>query len=450
MSGPESPAADRAAPSDRRETLAALQPIAASERAFGWKNHASLWFVLGVGLLVLQAGTYLAPMVGLRQGLVAVVLGSVIGSGILAWVARIACATGLSSAGLMYRVFGRGFGRVPIVLNVLQLVGWTTFELVILRGAIRTIGQHLGAADWGAPLPGILITLACGGALILLLLVAPMVKLVQRVVTRYDLPLALLALAWLSWQFGRYWVSRGGLPLRAPTGGGSLFAAMDLVIAMPVSWLPVVADYARHGRLERGGPGKALSGTWLGYAIANIWCYALGVLVAAAAPGEHNLAVAVAVVQGGLAALGAMLIHEFSNTYGSAYSASVSAGSVWARIGPRGWLVVIAIACTLGAMVLPMHSMQPFLLDLSSVFVPLFGLILGRLGWARSARIDVAPAHIDWSTTAAWLAGIALYQGLTRFAPAVGSTLPTLALTFLWGWLAVPHAQAAALRPMRR
>ena len=28
-----------------------------------------------------------------------------------------------------------------------------------------------------------------------------------------------------------------------------LLSAMDLVIAMPVSWLPLVADYARHGKI---------------------------------------------------------------------------------------------------------------------------------------------------------------------------------------------------------
>jgi purine-cytosine permease-like protein len=49
-------------------------------------------------------------------------------------------------------------------------------------------------------------------------------------------------------------------------------SALDLVIAMPVSWLPLVADFARHGR----DGNSALRGTWLGYAIANIWCYALG------------------------------------------------------------------------------------------------------------------------------------------------------------------------------
>ncbi|HEX7326780.1 MAG TPA: cytosine permease, partial [Rhodanobacteraceae bacterium] len=105
-----------------------------AERVFSWWNQATLWFVFGVGLLVIQAGTYLTPMVGLRGSFAAVIAGSVIGSGILAWTARTACRTGLSTAGRMSRVFGLRFAKLPIVLNVLQLAGWTMFEIAVLFG----------------------------------------------------------------------------------------------------------------------------------------------------------------------------------------------------------------------------------------------------------------------------------------------------------------------------
>ena len=35
----------------------------------------------------------------------------------------------------------------------------------------------------------------------------------------------------------------------------------------------------RHGKRSAGGLGSAFSGTWIGYALANVWCYALGVMV---------------------------------------------------------------------------------------------------------------------------------------------------------------------------
>jgi len=111
----------------------ALNPVAQSARVFGWSAHAALWFSLGVGLLVMQIGAYLVPAVGTRDAMLAIVLGSVIGAGLLAWTARIACDNGLSSAGLMHATYGSGFAKLPVLLNIVQLVGWTTFELVVMR-----------------------------------------------------------------------------------------------------------------------------------------------------------------------------------------------------------------------------------------------------------------------------------------------------------------------------
>ena len=106
---------------------AALQPIAESERVFQWQEHASLWFSMGVGLLVIQVGAYLVPGVSSRDAFIAILLGSCIGSALLAWTARLGCETGLTSAGLMHHTYGSLFARLPVFLNILQLIGWTTF-----------------------------------------------------------------------------------------------------------------------------------------------------------------------------------------------------------------------------------------------------------------------------------------------------------------------------------
>src|SRR5215216_4071738 len=117
----------------------ALTPVADSARAFYWHDHASLWFSLGVGLLVMQIGAYLVPAVGTRDAALAIVLGSLLGAGLLAWTARLGCETGLASAGLMHATYGSAFARLPVLLNIVQLVGWTTFELVIMREGTQAI-----------------------------------------------------------------------------------------------------------------------------------------------------------------------------------------------------------------------------------------------------------------------------------------------------------------------
>ena len=403
----------------------ALAPLPADRRVFRWHDHASLWFSLGVGLLVMQVGAYLMPAMGTQQALLAIVFGSVLGAGLLGWVAKLGCDSGLASAGLMHAVYGRSFARLPIVLNIVQLLGWGTFELVVMRDATVAIGRQSGAmaASWWP----VVATLLWGGV-VGLLISASMVQLVRRVIARVALPLVVLSLLWLSWQFLSMAHAQGLQQIwqRQGTGGMGVMPALDLVIAMPISWLPLVADYARHGT----SGGSALRGTWLGYALANMWCYTLGVLVALTLPSQ-DLVTALLLAQGGLIALSLILIDEVDNAYGDTYSGAVSAHSLWPRMTVRRWGLLVAAACTALALVLPMHSLEPFLLLLSSVFVPLFGVILGRL----ALGVDIPAAlqrsgKVNWVPVALWLGGVALYHLLPKLLPGWGAALPTLAVCF--------------------
>ncbi|MEO6973628.1 MAG: cytosine permease [Rhodoferax sp.] len=413
----------------------ALTPVPVADRVFNGSEHASLWFSLGVGLLVIQVGAYLVPAVGTRNAMLAVVLGSLVGSGLLAWTAKIGCDSGLSSAGLMHATYGSFFARLPVLLNILQLIGWTTFELVIMRDGTLAIGEHtLGLALQGRA--GLLATTLIWGGLLTVLMAGSMLTLVRRFVASYGLPLVIASLMWLTWQFAGKLHASGFAPFWTRPGDGSMgmLSALDLVIAMPVSWLPLVADYARHGRSGK----SALGGTWLGYTIANIWCYALGVLVASVAHPGDDMVGTLLLAQGGLIALSLIMIDEIDNAYGDVYSGSVSAHSLKPSWSIRRWSVFLALLCTALALVLPMHSLEPFLLTLSSVFVPLYGVILGRLGFGRCPDLATPSRRVNVSAAVLWLAGIATYQATAAWAPQWGSALPTLVLTFVLAWLTRP------------
>ncbi|WP_027994919.1 purine-cytosine permease family protein [Simplicispira psychrophila] len=423
----------------------ALTPIAPEQRVFQWHDHASLWFSLGVGLLVMQVGAYLIPAMGTQDALLAIVCGSLLGAALLGWVAKIGCDSGLASAGLMHAVYGSSFARLPIVLNIVQLLGWGTFELVVMRDATVAIGRQSGSmVDSYWPL---LATLLWGGV-ITLLISGSMVQLVRRIIARVALPLVVLSLLWLSWQFLSLAQVQGLTEIwqRRGAGGMGVMPALDLVIAMPMSWLPLVADYARHGVSGK----SAFRGTWAGFALANIWCYALGVLVALVLPSQ-DLVTALLLAQGGLIALSLILIDEVDNAYGDAYSGAVSAHALQPRWSVRRWGVGIAVLCTLLALVLPMHSLEPFLMLLSSIFLPLFGVILGRLAFAAPGTVLLNPVHaarpVHVAPIALWLAGIGFYHLVPTFAPALGAALPTLALCFVLAYVSRPRTQvdAAAL-----
>ena len=403
-----------------------LAPVAASERVFTGFSHASLWFSLGVGLLVIQIGAYLVPAMGTQDALLAIFLGSLLGSGLVAWVAKLGCDTGLSSAGLMHQVYGSVFAKLPIVLNVMQLVGWTSFELVIMRDGTLAMGeQHMG---WSGNY--LVMATVFWGGILTLLMASSMLGLVRNFVSRFGLPLVVISLAWLTWQFLGVLQTQDVSAFWNRSGNNSMgfLSAIDLVIAMPVSWLPLVADYARHGKNSR----TAMSATWLGYALANIWCYSLGVLVVSVSSPDINLVSTLLLAQGGLLALGLILIDELDNAYGDVYSASLNSHSLFSRWSIKQWGLLIAVGCTLLAIVLPIHSLEPFLLMLSSVFIPLYGVILGRAGRApasnASRSIYLLPALI-------WLIGIAVFHLSKQFTPQWGSALPSLAISLSLAWL---------------
>lgn len=403
----------------------ALSSLPQAERVFGWHAHASLWFSLGVGLLVMQMGAYLVPAVGTRDAAIAIALGTALGAGLLAWTAKLGADSGLTSAGLMHQTYGSLFARLPVLLNIAQLIGWTTFELVIMRDGTAAIGkQSFGLALDGAG--GNAVTTMLWGAVLTLLLMGSMTQLVRKIIGRYGLPLVIISLVWLSWQFGAK-VQANGLDAfvsRAGDGSMGLLSAMDLVIAMPVSWLPLVADYARFGKNGKG----AFSGTWIGYAVANIWCYALGVMVASVSAPDTDLVNTLLLAQGGLLALSLILVDEIDNAYGDVYSGAVSSHSLLPKVSIRAWGMALAVLCTALALVLPMRGLEPFLLILSSVFVPLYGVILGRMGFGNVGTA-MPTIKVDYTAAAIWILGIAVFQTLTNFAPQFGSTLPTLLLT---------------------
>ena len=403
-----------------------LTPIGSAERVFNGYSHASLWFSLGVGLLVIQIGAYLVPRLGTQEALMVIILGSVLGAALLGWVAKVGCDTGLSSAGLMHQVFGSSFARVPVLLNIVQLVGWTTFELVIMRDGTLAMTN---ATHWSAPYAATLLW----GLVLVVLMTGSMLGLVRSFLSRYGLPLVVLSLLWLSWQFAGMLLAQGWSDFWNKPGNHekNYMLAMELVIAMPVSWLPLIADYARFGKNSR----SAMTGSWLGYALANMWCYALGVMVVSVSAPDANLVNTLLLAQGGLLALGLILLDEIDNAYGDVYSASVNSHSIFSGISTRQWGIMIAVLCTGLAMVLPMHSLEPFLLTLSSVFLPLFGVILGRLGFSYSATDT---SKVDIKAVLSWLAGIAIYQLCMQFNTPWGYAIPSLLATLLLGWLTRP------------
>ena len=257
--------------------------VPADQRVFGARDLFSLWFSLGIGLMVLQTGALLAPGLGLSGGLLAIFLGTLVGVALLASVGVIGCDTGLSSMAALKLSLGSRGALLPALLNVLQLIGWGAFEIIVMRDAASLLGARAfsDASVFSNPLLWTLFF----GVLATLLAVSGPLTFVRKVLRKWGIWLLLAACLWLTWNL----FSKADLgALWAQKGDGSLPLAVgfDIAIAMPLSWLPLIADYSRFGKRAK----KVFGGTAAGFFLGNVWLMSLGVAytLAFAPSGEVN------------------------------------------------------------------------------------------------------------------------------------------------------------------
>ena len=233
-------------------------PVPGHQRIFGARDLFSLWFSLGIGLMVLQTGALLAPGLGLAGSILAIALGTLVGVLLLAAVGVIGSDTGLSAMAALRLSLGRHGASLPAVLNLLQLIGWGSFEIIVMRDAASLLGaQSFGEnSAWNSPL---LWTLFFGGLATLLAVSGPL-TFVRRILRKWGIWLLLGACLWLTWNlFAK--ADLAALWAKAGDGTMSLAVGFDIAIAMPLSWLPLIADYSRFGKRAS----RVFGGTALGF-----------------------------------------------------------------------------------------------------------------------------------------------------------------------------------------
>ncbi len=382
----------------------------------GW-DFFFLWAGAGIALTEIWAGGLLAPL-GLVTGLTVIVLGHFIGNTPLALAGLLGSRHGVAAMVSTRAALGRRGSNLPATLNVIQLVGWTAVMLWVGGEAANKLAGGWGSRYLWVGLGGLLTTgWALGGH-------AVWRKLQALAVTLLALLSALMT--YLAVQhYG--WTSL----LEKPAAGGlSFMGGLDLVIAMPVSWIPLVADYARHARR----PSTAFTGTWIGYFLAGSWMYAVGLLVSLATGSttpDRMIMDLMASYGLAVAALVIVLISTFTTTFLDIYSNAISVRSLTARWGERSIILVTGLAGTGLAMLLNPLLYEHFLLLIGSAFCPLFGVVLAdyfivrRGEWPEALALNRGPA---WRVIglAAWLAGIGVYHVIARGWPEIGASLPAL------------------------
>ena len=415
-----------------------IDPVPPEHRRLSGLDLAVLWGSLSLGFLVLVTGTLLVPALGLRDALLAIVVGSAVGCAPLALVAVAGKREGVPGMVLFRPLLGLRGSYFPTALNVLQLVGWTAVEFWAMGQMANRMSIRLFGLD-AYPLWLVLAALVCTA----LALGGP-VLVVRRWLERFGIYVVLAAGAWITaGALGR--ADLGALWSRPGEGGLPFWLAVDLVIAMPISWLPLVADHSRFARPDA----RAFAGTYWGYLLGNVWFYALGallVLSAGAEPSVAGIAVAVAALTAGPLVLVALLAVETDEAFADVYSAAVSAQNVAPAADQRRLVLLVAAVGLALASFLTMEAYEVFLFLIGSVFVPLFGVfaahyfVLHRGRYASAGAPDHVPA-LRPRALLPWAVGFLLYHWSVPTGPAWWQAAVR---SVFEGWLGLPFPLAGS------
>ncbi len=437
-----------------------IEPVPERLRVLGTLDTTLLWTNLGISLLVLVLPAYFD--LPLSKALAATLVGAVIGNGMLAVAGLIGADARVPTMVLQRAPLGRRGSYVATALNILQCLGWAVFELIVIATAAGLLCNKLFGfeAVW-------LWKLLFGGVAAVLALLGP-IGFVRRFVRKFAIWAVLASVVYLAW-----WIVDGA-DLHAiwsqPGHHGSFWLAVDTVVAVTVSWAPLVADYTRFSRNRR----SAFFGVGIGYLLPTLFQFGFGsiLVLSRGVDPNHPELILTAIAGGGAAAALALLaltVDETDEAFANVYSTAVSVQNLVPQIRQRGLIVAVAVLATAGALAIDMRSYQRFLLLLGAVFVPLLGVLVADwlLRGMHYTRDDVfaAPA-LRPASVFAWVAGFFVYEWLYQptdlgfwsrwlgdlWTPhyEIGASLPSFVVAFLLTaaarWLGSARAAARAGR----
>ncbi|HEY0539980.1 MAG TPA: cytosine permease [Actinoallomurus sp.] len=368
-------------------------------RVLSFWDQSAFWANLGVSLLAFSgAVTVLAPdaagtpQLPIMAGIVAMIVGTVIGGVMLGLAAVPGARAGVPAMMLLRGLFGTRLSYVPTVLNILQMVGWGTFELIVIADAAEQIFG--GGPHWAY--------VVVAGVLTTVLTIWPLGSV--RVLRRYVTAAVVVALVYFYIQ-----LVRQPLPDLGHGSWSHFWVGADAALAVSISWVPMAADYTRHAKSERAAFGAAT----VAYGLTQIVAYVLGLLALALVAGDSTKVFGpFQHVALGTLFFAVFVLREADQSFANVYSTAMSVQNLAPRLDRRLLTVVLGGLIMVLALALNMDNYSGFLTLIGSVFVPMLGVLAvdffcfgGRRGWDVS---DHAPAR--WPMIVAWAAGIATYQ----------------------------------------
>ena len=368
-------------------------------------QFAMIWFGAALSIAEIMTGTYLGPL-GLTQGLYAITLGHIIGGILLFGAGLIGGRLRQGSMNTTAFSFGPLGAKGFAFLNMLQLIGWTSIMIYDAMLALQEL----------APLSPMIWTIGIGALVILWLFIGlHNTGYIQAIVSVLLLGLTLYMGAHMISQ----WPNEASL---LTSGNMSFIAALELSIAMPLSWLPLISDYTR----ESKKPFSASLTSAIVYTVTSIVMYTLGLSAAIFGGGDSIITIMMNAGLG-LAGLIVIIFSTVTTTFMNAYSAGVSSTTIYKSASSKGIAVVVTIVGTIAAILYPMDDITDFLYLIGSVFAPMIAILLADY-FINRQQVETISAYLVRGLI--WVVSVGLYHYMLHNESTIGATLPAFTTAF--------------------
>jgi len=377
----------------------------------GFWTFAFLWFGAAVSIAEILTGGLIAPL-GFKIGLIVILLGHLIGTGILILGGIIGTREkipAITSTSISFGVYG---SYLFSILNILQLIGWTAVMIKAAASSVNTITQSLWSYN------NILVCSILIGILTILWLYFGNAGMKKLNIT------AVFLLFILTLVLGSIIFKDKTLLTKASSAGISFGGALELSIIMPLSWLPLIADYTRFAKSEKGGA----YGSFIGYFLGSSWMFIIG-LGAAIVSNNADPSAMMLAANLGITALGIVVLSTVTTTFLDVYSAGVSFLNIMPKLSQKRVGIVMTIIGTLMAIILPIDNYQGFLYAIGSVFAPLFAILITDYFIIKKNTKLQDNILINWGAIIVWLIGIVLYYIFIKKDLLLGATVPVMIIT---------------------
>ena len=365
-------------------------------------ENSLIWFGAAVSIAEILTGTYFASL-GFLKGLLAIVLGHLVGCILLFLAGMIGAKTQKSAMDTVKISFGTKGGIFFAILNILQLFGWT--GIMIYDGASATQGiLPIGHFIW---------CIVIGGLILVWILIGVKNLGKLNAIAMSALFLMTIILSFI--------IFKGGIVFNKGDNSMSFGAAMELSIAMPLSWLPLISDYTK----EAKEPVKATAASSIVYGFVSIWMYIIG-MSAALFTMESDIAKILLKAGLGIMGLFIVVLSTVTTTFLDVYSAGVSTESIFSKIKSKWVAVAVTVIGTLGAIVLPMDDITGFLYLIGSVFAPMIAIQIADF---FILKISNDKKLFSIKNIIIWVTGFIIYRILMKFDTPIGSTIPSMLIT---------------------